>query len=341
MRPDRLTQAFVEGLTHHIRSSGFSGHERLEGQKELGERFGVSYTTVRRGLSLLTAQKLIYRVKGKGIFVAPREHLSIRNWVVAILRRYGQAVYHETWSRTLLALRGELMARGHGLMVFGDQDGFVDLRKMCYEDQVRGVVFIDPAETPSMKEIAKFLERRRVASVRLEEKPGATNRNTVSFDHHQAGAQCAAHLIERGRRRIALFADQTDGCFALRVRGFQGACRGPGVDGKLVRWHPQTLVDEATLRGLDGVALIHEGLAFPMLRLCAHHGLSVPRDLALIAVDGSPVCGRFDPALSSVTLPLDALAALTTAMLFDLMGDPGKKFPIARVEPFVERRKSS
>ncbi|MBI4979441.1 MAG: hypothetical protein HZC28_18335 [Spirochaetes bacterium] len=44
MRPDRLTQRFIEDVTGFIRENGFKGHERIDGQDALGKKFKVSYT---------------------------------------------------------------------------------------------------------------------------------------------------------------------------------------------------------------------------------------------------------------------------------------------------------
>ena len=58
-------------LREQITRSHFATHDRLPSEHELGALFGVSRITVRRALSTLEHEGLLYRRQGLGSFVAP------------------------------------------------------------------------------------------------------------------------------------------------------------------------------------------------------------------------------------------------------------------------------
>lgn len=57
-------------LREEICNGSLRQHERIPSESELGKRYGVSRITVRRALSDLENERLIFKVAGKGAFVA-------------------------------------------------------------------------------------------------------------------------------------------------------------------------------------------------------------------------------------------------------------------------------
>ncbi len=341
MRPDHLTQRFVEDFTRWIRESYYRGHERLPGQLELEKLYGVSYTTVRRGLKLLMEQKLIYRIKGKGTYAAPRGHLGLRSWVVALVRPRRASLIQEIWFRYLMELRGELLAHSHGLNVFSETEGFLDLRKMCYEDQVRGVVLVDPLFTPPVKALIAFLKKRNVPVSFVEEKEKQKNDNTICLDHRRAGELCAEHLIKTGRKKIAFVAEKGDVIYRWRAGGFLQACKRLGAEGEVLDFPALEWIPESVYRRLQGIALGNESLVYSVLEQCRSYKIVLPGDLGMVVIDGSPVCERSVPTLTSVTQPLTEMARATVKNLLYQKDHPRGREPLRRLSPSVVRREST
>lgn len=71
-----LHVAISEQLREQIESGRYEPGERLPSEFDLGERFSVSRTTVRRAISNLIQQGLVTTQQGKGIFVAERRKIS-------------------------------------------------------------------------------------------------------------------------------------------------------------------------------------------------------------------------------------------------------------------------
>jgi GntR family transcriptional regulator len=69
-QPLPLYVQIKDALREEICRGDLRQHERIPSESELGKRYGVSRITVRRALSDLENEQLIFKVAGKGAFVA-------------------------------------------------------------------------------------------------------------------------------------------------------------------------------------------------------------------------------------------------------------------------------
>ena len=90
MRPGSTKHgALMDHLLAKIKSGEFSPGDRLTSEPLLAEQMGVSYMTARKAVSELVEQGILYRVRGRGTFVADDPEgqrrpslglLLLRNW---------------------------------------------------------------------------------------------------------------------------------------------------------------------------------------------------------------------------------------------------------------------
>ncbi len=57
-------------ISQEIRERKLSPHDRIPSERELCEKYNLSRTTVRQGISLAVSEGMLYRIQGKGTFVA-------------------------------------------------------------------------------------------------------------------------------------------------------------------------------------------------------------------------------------------------------------------------------
>jgi DNA-binding LacI/PurR family transcriptional regulator len=342
MRPDTLTQKFVEDVIRDIRDRRLKGHDLFEGQVELGKKFGVSYTVVRKGLKRLIDQRLIYRIKGKGTYIAPREHFAI-NYVLVMVNPTKIRLLPDVLQQLTMCLRSEFISRSQLMMTFMASEDLVDVRKMCYEDQVRGVFFLDINRSiPYVRDIEAFFKKRNIPIIYYEEKINVQNINTISLDHKLAGAMCANHLIERGCRRIGMITDRNKGILMGRVEGFlEEAKKITGVKADVIHVTTSPWITEDVLRNYDGMAVLYEGLAYVAMAIMQRYKVRYPADIALVGIDGSEVAKHSKPSLTTVTQPIKEMARIGVEKIYAMMEDPSLKFEHIKVAPILEPRKST
>ena len=71
--PVSLYVQLKELLTQEIRKQKLSPHDKIPSERELCEKYHLSRTTVRQGISLAVSEGLLYRIHGKGTFVAEQK----------------------------------------------------------------------------------------------------------------------------------------------------------------------------------------------------------------------------------------------------------------------------
>lgn len=113
-QPLPLYAQIKESLREGIADGTWGQHDRLPSESELMRRFGVSRITVRQALSDLENEQLIFKVPGKGAFVAkPRpfqESARLQGFGEA-MQRLGIAVSNRVVSLATVAADANVAAR--------------------------------------------------------------------------------------------------------------------------------------------------------------------------------------------------------------------------------------
>lgn len=135
-----------EALRNQILDGTFKSHERMPSEHELVAEFGVSRVTVRQALNDLKSEGLIFKIHGKGTYVAKPK--AVQN--LMRLEGFGEAMSrrgHETFSRVLGHRRlraGKAIAPRLGLR---DRDEVIEIRRVRYLD--REPVSLDVTYVPA------------------------------------------------------------------------------------------------------------------------------------------------------------------------------------------------
>jgi len=123
-----------EALRNQILDGTYKSHERMPSENELVTSFGVSRVTVRQALNDLKSEGLIFKIHGKGTFVAKPK--AVQN--LMRLEGFGEAMSrrgHETFSRVLghrIMRAGKTIGPRLGLR---ERDDVLELRRVRYLDR--------------------------------------------------------------------------------------------------------------------------------------------------------------------------------------------------------------
>ena len=146
--------------------------------------------------------------------------------------------------------------------------------------------------------------------------PGAEGFTQIGFDHPQVGHAMAAHLIERGYRRLAYVDSGVAEDFRAHERGdgFLAEARRRRVSAERIT-APALEAIEAGRQAFDGMidskgrprvraaAFANDHLACGALLQARARGLALPQDLALLGFGDFSLGRQLDPPLSTVHTP--------------------------------------
>lgn len=168
-----------------------------------------------------------------------------------------------------------------------------------------------------------------------------------------AGAELAvAHLVERGRTRIATIAGPADMAAGQdRLTGWAKALRDRGlaggdnlvVYGNFDHGSGARATEELLARGVpfDGLFVASDLMAVDAIPVLQAHGLTVPADVAVVGFDDSVVATQTQPTLTTIQQPVVAMAAALTRMLLARIAEPDGPVTTQSFRPTLVVRDSS
>jgi len=142
--------------------------------------------------------------------------------------------------------------------------------------------------------------------------------SVVAVDHAQGAALAVRHLLQQGRRRIALVGDDIDDRLGTAHRLLEEA------GAAAIHCRPAEL-PQRVREGIDGAFAAKDFAAIEALGELLSAGLGVPRDCALIGYDDLQVAAAVRPALSSISQPKEEYGRVLADLLLEqLAGRPAR-----------------
>jgi len=245
----------------------------------------------------------------------------------------------------------------HGFSVYiGNSDQQTDREAMLIrhfeQHQVRGVIL---APIAGVNEHAQVLRHRGIPVVMVD-RSSDDDFCSVGVDDVEGGRLAAAHLLERGHRRLA-FVGGPSVLAQVRDRrdGAESAVQDYG--GTLLAISTPTLAVEPGKAAAGEIASMPDAerptavfaandlLAIGLLQGLVAAGLRVPGDIALIGYDDIEFAAAAAVPLSSVRQPRRALGQRAAAMLLDEIaaGETGAahRHEVVRMVPVLVPRAST
>ncbi|MFJ3921683.1 LacI family DNA-binding transcriptional regulator [Streptomyces sp. NPDC090022] len=144
--------------------------------------------------------------------------------------------------------------------------------------------------------------------------PGA---HALVMDQSEVGACAAAHLLERGHRRIGVVVPEEAGLELFSAPRLRGALSVPGVEAvPLSLAYTERSAAELARRwpalGLDAVFAYNDEYAMLLMRALQDEGLRVPDDVAVMGADDLLLGRLLRPRLSTVQIEMPTGEHLAT-----------------------------
>lgn len=163
-----------------------------------------------------------------------------------------------------------------------------------------------------------------------------TDYSSVCIDDNQAAYDAVQLLYKQGHRRIAvLLSGAEDGSVSqVRFEGYKRALRDFGLevdDNLIIEISSYNIADayagmKAWLkknRVFTAVFAISDNMAMGAMKALREYGVTVPKDVALIAIDGIEASEYMNPVLSTLCQPMEKMGTEAVKLLTDIIN--GKK----------------
>jgi len=330
--PQPKHKVIFEHLHQAIKRGEFKDGARLPSEKALARHFGVSRPTVAQAMRELQRLDMVERYRGAGSFVRSSpaaagtlgllaDGLSATEVMEPISVEIARAARAVGWN----VVMGAAVA-----------DRSPDLIAREWADRRVSGVFFAPIEHHPIRAavnraLAESLHRLGLAIVLLDrdlgEFPERSAHDLVAIDDFCAGFELAAHLLERGCRRIAFvarpeFPSTTD----LRLAGARAAvARTEGSQLEFAVGRPDDQEWAAgLLRGMraDAVIASNDATAALLLQTLQGIGLAVPAAVKVAGFDDVRYAGLLSPPLTTMRQPCAALGAAAIETMLGRLRQP-------------------
>ncbi|AZC12895.1 MULTISPECIES: LacI family DNA-binding transcriptional regulator [unclassified Microbacterium] len=160
----------------------------------------------------------------------------------------------------------------------------------------------------------------------------------VDVDNLQGGKDAAAHLIAKGRRRIATITGSLTMAAGIdRLAGFREALAAEGLtevaveDGDFTTDGGMRAMERIVYSGVefDGLFVASDLMAQGAVEVLRRTGRSVPDDVAVVGFDDSPIAVAVQPALTTMRQPSLQQGEQMAGVLLDLLA--GRQPPHATI----------
>jgi DNA-binding LacI/PurR family transcriptional regulator len=327
-----LHRQIADNIRSEISSGIFKGDDQVGSHQELARKYGVSLITIKRALSDLINEGLLYSQVGKGTFVQKKPPVRSLPGTKSIGLVLGD-LKSPFFSRIVDSVEEFASFKGYNLLVSNSAQQLEreeSLIRHYHEIGVSGIILASMTHEYTASHFLRKLNNENYPCIVVSyiKDPDIY---FVGTDHEQGGYIATRHLIEGGHREIGYVSGEKGNVVgALRKKGYLKALHDAGFPVREKyefnlrqrgEWHDYNSGYEvgeefASLTDRPTALFIYNDLAaLGFEQAVLDSGLSVPDDVAIVGFDGIER-GQYAPVpLTTIQQPFDKIGSLAVENL--------------------------
>lgn len=321
-------------LLSWIQSGRLKPDDQTPSEHEIAGQFSMSRQTVRQALGQLEKEGWLYRLQGKGTFVARQDTRSLQqsNMIGMMTTHISDYIF----PHIVRGAEARLREGGYSMMLSStdnDKNKERENLEMMLSQPFKGLI-IEPTKSaqgnPNLQ-LFLSLEIHRIPFIMINERYPELHCPCLKLDDEAGGFMAAEHLIQLGHKEIAGFFKTDDLQGANRLKGFTRAFhkyRLPLGQDTVTHYTTEqklTVPYEAALQMLQrqerptAFVCYNDELAVLLLEAARQTGLSVPEDLSIIGFDDSTLATATEVKLTTLSHPKQEMGVRAADMLIDMI----------------------
>lgn len=231
-----LYQEVCDFILKEIREGRFKPHQKLISGEDLQKKFTVSKITTEKAFKLLMERGVIYRIPGRGTFIAEASSAPVGTDASAaktIAFVCSSLISHHVIN--ILTGIGEVLSiRGHKLRLcftFGSFDKQEETLRNLAAEQIDGII-INPVEGKYYDEEILRMKLSKFPFVLVDKRFSKIKTSCVISANEEGSHRGTRELIRRGHRKIAFittYSPASTSAIRDRIAGFLRAAEEAGI----------------------------------------------------------------------------------------------------------------
>lgn len=330
-------QQIVTDIKRQIEAGELAVDDRLGSHRELAQHYGVSLITVKKALTELIREGLLYARVGKGTFVArterPVNHRDHRS-IGVVLRDLDEPFFSEI-TRVVEDLAYEA---GYNIMLSvsaGRREKEAGQIRHFRSIGVDGLLIASMHSSHRAPRVVRELHTAHFPYVMVSYVADA-DMYYVGVDHEEGAYLATTHLLKQGRTRIGYMGTPPDDLLsALRETGYRRALEAQGHPYRRKLVYPVLTgsswerYDAAYAAGRniarqqnppDAFFVYNDAAAVGLLRALLDAGLRIPDDVAVVGFDDIQRAAYAPVPLTTVRQPTETIGRLAIETILRRIG---------------------
>jgi DNA-binding LacI/PurR family transcriptional regulator len=313
-------------IQDEIKSGRWKPGNQIPSESQLMQEFSTSRITVTRALQELESRGIIYRIKGKGSFVAEVKQKK-HSIISLIIPHKANFLYGgEQYTRSICNFSQE---KGYFCSVHYSEQSSRKEREILehlQEQNIAGIILY-PINSNNVDIISSMLINHR-PMVLLDRQLDEIECSSVESDNLNGTYEIVQYLIEMGHRSIAYIGANDSHSSRERYRGYCHALFNNGipVTQNLVIDHYNELFDHEKQEILDpsetdrillnileankklsAIFCINDQIALHVMAAAERQGIQIPEDLSIAGFDNLPFIQTLSKRLTTVEQDFNAI----------------------------------
>ncbi len=305
-------------LKSAIEKGLFKADEQIPSEMELAGRYQVNRLTARKAITTLVQEGLLYRVQGKGTFVAPGAQRGALAAAQPFISFVAPFLYDYYQMEIISGLETVLKSSGYRLVVCNSNHDPGEEARLLVEQQesgARGVVLF-PTDNCSAETLVS-LQKAKFPFVLVDRFLEDVECDYVVSDNFGGAYRVVSHLIEHGHSKIAFIYSRDNACSAVidRLRGYRKALADAAIEREfiygelpelggiyrlnLTKQYLRLLGEYLKRNIVTAIFAQNDMIALEVIRVAKMLKIQVPQQLAVVGFDDMPY---------GVDLPLTTVA---------------------------------
>ena len=312
--------------------------------KTIAKELGVSTSTVSKALkdsheiSKETKDKIqayanLYNYKPNSLA------LQLRNQKTKVIGVILPKIVHHFFSTVIMGIEEGANAKGYNIMVCFSNESYkkeVETLKVLSNGSVDGLIVSIANETLKNKDFKHFtdLVAEEIPLVLFDRVVDEILCDKVVVDDVGAGYKATKHLLENGRKKIALITTPNHvNVGTLRRQGYEKALIEEYIktDKNLIVEVDETKdivkqIEEVFKQDIDSVFGVNEIYAAKAMRIAKKRGLRVPEDLSIIGFTDGLISRYSSPSITTVAQHGFTMGQQAVALLIERIEKESETF---------------
>jgi DNA-binding LacI/PurR family transcriptional regulator len=295
--------------------------DKLPGERSLASELGYSYMTIRKGIENLVGEGILYKVPTKGTYVVSQKQQKPKTGTIGYFldSRIAGGLSNPYYGLIFNAIAKATSARGY-LLVYFTNAGQTKLHKVL--KKLDGVIASNFLRVENLIQDIKTV----IPVVTIDNSAADKSIPSVIIDNFSAEVESVDYLCSLGHEHIGFMTGLEDSDVGKnRYEGYKSGLHKHGIVAD------ETLVFRGNYTFGSGVSAVEYFLSLeqrPTAIICANDsmalgaisslqkaGLKVPDDISIIGFDDIHLASQVTPKLTTVTVPVDEVAARAFDML--------------------------